>query len=56
MKAVDKNKTGAPRKVPADVKEKQDPDYSSSKFGLDLERVTRRLDDPSERAPKSSKK
>jgi len=52
----DKNDTGRPRPVPEDVRDKQDPEYSPADFDADLEKVTRRLDDPSERAPKSSKK
>jgi hypothetical protein len=43
-----KNTTGRPRKVPDDVREKQDPEYSPDEFARDLEKATRRLNDPAE--------
>jgi hypothetical protein len=47
MKSPEKNTTGKPRAVPDDVKKKQDPAYSPADFELDLEKATKRLDDPS---------
>ena len=49
----DTNTAGAPRPVPQDVEEKQDPEYSPEDFDRDLETATKRLDDPSEPAPGS---
>lgn len=43
-----KNTRGKPRKVPKDVREKQDPEYDEDAFEDALKRVSRRLDDPSE--------
>lgn len=47
MTTPEKNTTGKPRAVPNDVKKKQDPEYSPADFELDLEKSTKRLDDPS---------
>lgn len=47
----DKNKTGKPRKVPDDVREKQDPEYSEDEFDAALEKATKRLEKASERDP-----
>jgi hypothetical protein len=47
-KKPEKNRTGKPRKPPADVREKQDPGYSEDDFQKALERATRRLDGPAE--------
>lgn len=52
----DKNTTGAPREVPEDVKEKQDPEYDEDDFDEALKRVTRRLDDPAGPAPGSPRR
>jgi hypothetical protein len=51
-----KNTTGKPRETPDDVREKQDPAYDEDAFEDALERVSRRLDDPSEPDPGSPKK
>jgi hypothetical protein len=51
-----KNTTGKPRKVPDDVREKQDPAYSKKDFDAALARVTRRLAGPSAPDPKSPKR
>jgi hypothetical protein len=48
MSKPGKNKTGKPRKVPEDIREKQDPEYSQRDFERDLEKVTKRLENPSE--------
>lgn len=47
VKKPEKNKTGAPREAPEDVREKQDPEYAPADFDRDLEKATRRLADPS---------
>jgi hypothetical protein len=44
---VPKNRTGKPRKPPKDVEEKQDPRYSTGDFDRDLEKATRRVEEPS---------
>lgn len=51
-----KNTTGKPREVPEDIREKQDPEYSTEAFEDALERATQRLDDPSEHDPGSSRR
>ena len=51
----DKNTTGEPRETPEDVREKQDPEYDEDAFEDALTRVSRRLDDPSEPDPGSTK-
>jgi hypothetical protein len=56
MKPVSKNKTGSPREVPADVSDKQDPDYTADDFTRDLEKVTQRLADPSAPDPGSPRR
>lgn len=48
-----KNTTGQPRQVPEDISKKQDPEYSEQDFENALDRVTRRLEDPSPRDPES---
>lgn len=41
-----KNTTGKPRAVPADVKKKQDPEYTPADFDAALAATTKRLDEP----------
>jgi hypothetical protein len=48
--------TGRPREAPDDIREKQDPGFSKRAFGSALDRVTKRLADPSEPDLGSSKK
>lgn len=55
MTKPEKNTSGKPRPVPADVKEKQDTKYSLADFDAALGKATRRLDDPAEPDPGSSK-
>lgn len=55
-KEPEKNTTGKPREVPEDVRVKQDPEYSEADFEYDLEEVTQRLDEPSERDRGSSRR
>lgn len=45
----EKNTTGKPRKVPDDVRDKQDPAYSEADFDSALEKATKRLGKASER-------
>lgn len=52
----DPNKTGAPREVPDDVREKQDDEYSVEDFEGALDAVTRRLDEPAPRDPGSPRR
>lgn len=56
MEKPEKNKTGQPREVPEDVREKQDPEYSPADFDRDLEKTTKRLAGPSRRDPGSSRR
>lgn len=51
-----KNTTGKPRKPPADVRELQDPEYDEGDFDRDLERATKRLDEPESPAPRKGVK
>jgi hypothetical protein len=55
MSGVEKNKIGEPREAPEDVRAKQDPEYDEDAFEDALDRVTRRLDDPSGPEPESPK-
>ena len=48
-------KSEKPKPPAEDVVAKQDPEYSAANFERDLEKVTRRLDDPSARDPGSPK-
>ena len=54
--APEKNTTGKPRKVPDDVREKQDPEYSEREFDDALKKTTKRLGKASERAPGSPRR
>ena len=53
---VEKNTTGKPREVPADVQEKQDPDFSEGDFESALDRSTRRLEQASRRGRGSTRR
>lgn len=55
-KPIPKNTTGKPRKEPADIRKKQAPDFSAGDFDRALGKVTRRLADPSQSDPGSSRK
>lgn len=52
----EKNKTGKPREVPEDVREKQDPEYSEQDFERALEATTQRVEGSSSPAPRSPRK
>lgn len=45
-KQPEKNKTGKPRRPPADVRKIQDPEYDEDAFAAALEKTTRRLVEP----------
>ena len=45
-KKPEKNKTGKPRRPPADVRKLQDPAYDEDAFAVSLEKATRRLVEP----------
>jgi hypothetical protein len=51
-----KNKTGKPRKPPADVRKLQDPEYSEDEFDRALEKATKRLAEPESPAPGSRRR
>jgi hypothetical protein len=51
-----KNTTGKPRKPPADIAEKLDPEYREKDFDAALERATRRLDEADPRGRGSSRR
>lgn len=52
MAKPETNTTGTPREVPDDVRAKQDPTYGEKDFETALDRVTRRVEAPSEPDPK----
>lgn len=56
MTEPEKNTTGKPRKPPADVRELQDPEYDEDDFAQDLEKATRRKDEPESPAPGSPRR
>lgn len=47
-KSSEKNKTGKPREVPKDIREKQDPDFDDGDLLDAIDLVSQRLERPSE--------
>jgi hypothetical protein len=56
MSEPKKNKTGKPRKPPADVRKLQDPEYDEDAFDQALEKATRRTNEPESPAPTSRRR